>query len=216
MSVDLQTVAAATSAADRIVLHNCRLAGAGVDVFGRDAVRAMLAAARFSAGARTVIASHVAALFDNTGRALFADVYGDYVARLWLLAPESVGSAAADRTDTPFDPDLDQRGGSIAFDAADYPDLDADDASRIVHAAMDWLRPTGPAGLTRLRPVVLRACSNGHSAAALIAVNGRRTDAPGQVRFNVGVLLHRGSEAITIVDEAGLAAELAREWRPGL
>ena len=216
MSVDLNAVAAATSATDRIVLHNCRLDGAGTEAFGREAIRTVLAAARFAPHGRTVIALHTAALFDNTHRALFADVYGDYVARLWLLAPDSVSDAIPERTATPFDPDLDQRGGGIAFDAADYPDLVADDASHIVHAAMEWLRPIGPAGLTCLRPVILRACSNEHGAAALIAVNALRTDAPGQVRFNVGVLLPKDGEAVTIVDEAGLAAELARESKPEL
>lgn len=197
------------------VLHNCRLEGAGGEAYGRDPIAAVLAAAGFGEDVATVAAAHGAALFGAEGRALFADLHNGHITRLWLLAP--AGFDAIDRferTDTPFDTDLDQRGGHLAFEPEDHPELNTADVARVREAALEWLRPSGPHGLERLRPIVIRALSNDSSAAALIAVYGKRSDAPGMARFNVAIHLPRDGEQVTVVDEAGIRYELGRGWNP--
>jgi len=198
------------------VLHNCWLEGGGSDAFGRDSIEALVQTLDLGTPVHDLESSGSAILVGQNGDALFADIIGGEVKRLWMIAQGQPRTRACDRTDVPFDTDLDQRGGALAFDPADHPDLAPDHAERIREAASSWVKPSAERSLRSLRPFVLRAFSDGDTAAALVAVYGLRGDAIGQLRFNVVLVVPASGEAVETVDRAGLEDAFDRVWSPSL
>jgi hypothetical protein len=214
------------------ILHNCRLEGAGVSLYGCEPIVEFL---RSEAPApeelQVVRGRQFAALFAGTARgpiALVADLYGEHIARLWYLAPTSLHARRPERVDVPFDPTFGQQTPSVGFDPVDYPELSAAHVSRVLALATGFLEygPTtsaiplrSAAQLSRLRPYVLRAFSDGEMAATLIVVVALRSDGqPGLVQFPIAARLPSdlSADATVVADEAECDAELARSWQPSL
>lgn len=216
----LRGIATGDAAAYRNVLHNCRFEGLGTEGYGTEDIRALLRAAAPMARVTAELGgSTTAALFgaDGAGRpaALFADLFEGRAMRLWLLGSRAHEAQPPLRTAVPVDPDLDQRGGRIAFEPADHPDLAGAGAEAVRDAVQPWLDdPAAPATrpLMRARPIVLRALSAGGRAAALVRVEGIVTGR-GRAGFLAAVMTGDG-ESTTVIDEAGRAASLAASWAP--
>jgi len=198
------------------VLHNCWLEGSGADAFGRDSIEALVQTLDLRDPPHDLQSSGSALLVGQRGDALFADIIGGEVKRLWMIAQGEPRARACDRTDVPFDTDLDQRGGTLAFDPADHPDLAPEHAERVRKAGSNWLKASGEQSLRSLRPFVLRAFSDGDTAAALVAVYGLRGDAIGQLRFNIAIVVPPSGEDVEMVDRGGLEDAFERVWSPGL
>jgi hypothetical protein len=178
-----------------------------------------------------VRAGRFAALFARARSesvALFADLYGEHIARLWYLAAAPLALQRPERVDVQFDPTVGQLSTSPGFDPMDHPELAPQHAPRVAEAAARVLNAAGAgdaiplksgARLARLRPFVLRAFSDGETAAVLLQVIALRNDGrPGLVQFPMAAYLHSNlaAEATLVVDEAECDAELGRDWRPVL
>ena len=214
------------------VLHNCRFEGAGASAYGREAILELFRAKPCALEELHVVRGRrFAALFAGAAKesvALFADLYDEHIARLWYLASAPLGSRRPERVDVPFDPAFGPPSTCVGFDPADHPDLAPEHVPRVADAAARLLNAHGvrdaiplrsAARLARLRPIVLRAFSDGETAAVLLQVVALRNDGrPGLVQFPIAACLRSNlsAEATVVVDEAECEAELARDWRPVL
>lgn len=154
-------------AAHPAVLGACRLESGGVDVFGSEAVidafrRAPLALD----GAVLVDSAQGAALFAG-GEAVFADLYGAHIGRLWRVGQAGPGTPEP-AVGVAFDPDLAQARAAVLFAASDHPGLAADAAARVAAAGRTII--DDPAQF-RARAFVVRAFGDARSGAALFAVH---------------------------------------------
>ncbi len=159
------------------LLPPCRLEAFGVEVYGEEAIVQSFRNAPLviSPSAEVVLAEGHIAVFDGE-HAIFADLYGDDIARIWRLGvgQPAVGEPAIG---VPFDPDLWQSRRDVAMRREDHPAL-SDEGAVAVEAigrelARKWDSDSGP-GDYRVRPFLLRAFSAGDSAgdrgAALFSV----------------------------------------------
>jgi len=219
-----------TVGASRILLHNCRFEGAGTSLYGAEAILELfrthplrLEFLEAMQGERT------ATIFAQDAQgpvALFADLYAGHIARLWYLAPTPLPGDSHERIDVPFDPDFGYLVPSVAFEAADHPELSAAHVTRIAAAAAhlflagesaEPIRSRFAPEITHCRPHVLRAFSQGDAAAALMIVTAYRTsDQPGPVQFSAALRLGDDSfrDLLLVVDDGQCARELERSWRP--
>ena len=227
----LAGILAGDGASTGAVLHNTRFEGTGATAYGREAIldafrrqpvklerASLVATPRFAA----LIGLHC-----ERPAALFADLHAGHVMRLWLLSSRPLAGAAADRVDVPFDFDLTHQQAALDFEPHDHPDLATTHAERVRNAALHFLPslsstaaplPVVDAALTRVRPLVLRAFSQGERTAVLLSIHALRIDgAPGVVRFAAAALLTpEAPDPLLVVDEAQCAAELQRGWHPAL
>ena len=200
----------------RGLLHNARFEGLGTEAFGGDAIAELFRAHPLSweGPADRVMHSRFAAVFGRTSQgaaAIFADLYNGKIARLWLLGNESAGHSAVAKTPVPADFDRDQRSHVFTFDTDVHPALTASHADRVnqfgqtlVDGAVAF--PGANVRHSRVRPIVLRAFSNGERAAVLLAVQSvRDLDTSGPVLSYAGVLL--GADERLVSDGAGLEPE---------
>ena len=217
---------------DQAILHNCRFEGAGTSLYGCEPIVEFLRAeAPAPEKVQVVRGRRYAALFAGTARgsiALFADLYSEHIARLWYLAEASPHARRPERVDVPFDPAFGQLTPSVGFDPVDHPELAPAHVSRVLAMATDLIENGTPGNaislrsaeqLTRPRPYVLRAVSDGETAAMLMVVVSLRSDGqPGLVQFPIAAHLPSdlAADATVVVDEAECDAELARSWRPSL
>ena len=143
------------------VLGACRLESGGVDAFGSEAVLDVFRRAPVGDGA--IVAS-------LTSVALFPDLYGDHIGRLWRVGQPDPGNTKS-AVGVAFDPDLAQARVAVAFAASDHPEPAADAAACL--DAAGWTIIEDPACYrARARAFVVRAFSDAHSGAALFAVHG--------------------------------------------
>lgn len=217
------------------LLHNCRFEGAGASAYGREGILELFRAAPLELAKiddmHIVCSQRFAALFGRTpdgSIALFADVYDQYVTRLWYLAPRPLLGRRIDRVDVPFDPTLGQQEPCVGFDPADHKELFPMHIGRVTAVGSQFLVSRTAAHnalfqsthlLLRPRPFVLRAFSDGESAAALFwMVALRRDGRPGLVQFSIAALISSNlpADATLVVDEAECQAELQRTWQPAL
>ncbi len=204
------------------VLQNARLQGFGGEAYGTEAARELwFRAPADGAEVETVTGERGAAAFGEDGRgrpaALWADLHDGWVTRLWRLGAVAGAEAEAEVTATPVDLDRDQRGGRLAFDAQMHPELAPEARAAVAALGEAWLHapPAALAGrLRRVRPLVLRAVSQGDRTAVLFRLEGAG-DAGLAGAFAAARLDGAGGVG-TVVDEAGLDAALARPWRPHL
>ena len=199
----------------RTVLQNCRTAAFGTAAFGREDSAALFRAMPLDLDVSgAVVTPELVALFGSDGRgrdaALFADVHGEEVMRLWALGSARHGADPVDETAVPFDADLDQRGGRFRFEADDHPALAPDGADALRALGQGWMdeQPRELVGpLERVRPVLLRAGTAGGRTAGLLMLQGLAATG-GVARFAAGVLT--ATDTRIVVDAAGREAELAR------
>ena len=113
----------------------------------------------------------------KTDAALFADVYGGRIGRLWRLGEGDAGECER-AVSVAFDPDLSQVRGDIAFREEDHPELEPSGMGAIRQAAAVALEPLRAGGALRVRGFVIRALGDDRAAAALIAVYVLWDDTP--------------------------------------
>lgn len=203
----------------RDLLHNAGFEGLGTEAFGGDAIAELFRAHPLSwdGAAEAVVHSRFAAVFGRTGAgasALFADIYNGHIARLWLLGNDTAGYPPVAKTPVPADFDCDQRRAVFGFEPGVFPALAADHTDRVtdfgqalVDGAIAFPGPAARHG--RVRPVVLRAFSDGARTAVLFAVQSvGDLAAGGPVVSYAGAML--GDDERLVSDGAGLA--VAADW----
>ena len=203
------------------LLQNCRFEGFGGSAYGGETIREAFRPHARDGSQVQVVAAHVgAAAFgvDAQGRpaALVADLHQGWVTRLWRLGEARGADPGATFVSVPADLDLDQRGGRLAFSAAEHPELAPAAAAQVSALGDGWLfePPAALAGrLSRVRPIILRAFSQEGRTAVLARFEG--ASGVGLAGAYAAALLN-GPESHTLVDSAGLEATLAAGWTPRL
>ena len=214
----LKGLLAGEGAACARLLQNARLEGFGLEAFGGEAITALLRRAPVEVAQAEVVACATGAMLVGAGAsgaplALAAELNDGWVTRLWRLGAGGLEGAAAPFVSTPADPDLDQRGARLAFDAGDHAALAPAHAQRLEAWGEAWLRaPSGEAAaaLDRPRLLVLRGFSEGARAGALLRVSGGANG--GLHGAYAAVMFGEGAEPGLVLDAAGLAASLDAGW----
>ncbi len=193
------------------LLSTCRYECRGGDTIGQEAIwEAMALEPLAGASDAQAIATPMGLALIGSGDALFADLYGDYIGRLWRIGGGSCpGEEPA--LDVPFDPDLHQRRGDVLFRGADHPLLDAAGctaAEAAAHMLLDAAR--GP-GLHRVRLFVLRVVADAGSMAVLASVHRLAGGTARQGGFGFGLVSTGNRGVATIVDPLW-----KRAWTPRL
>jgi hypothetical protein len=204
------------------LLPACRLEAFGVEVYGEEAIVQSFRQAplEIPASAQVVrVPGHIA-VFDS-GYALFADLYGEDIARIWRLGT-GLPAHAEPAVGVPFDPDLWQARRDLAWRREDHPQL-SEAGAGAVHAigcdlARHWEPGSGP-GDYRIRPFLLRAFDGGEGGAALFAVYRLGPSAQRSAGFSLvaaSFQLAGGALASYAVvrDLAGEAAVQQAPWLP--
>ena len=216
----LRAVAGGERPANGALLQNCRMEAFGADFYGEEAILEACRAQPCELAATDALTCPTqVALFDGD-LALFADVYGDNLGRIWRVGkgrrvePEPALAV-------PFDPDLSQARGDVQLRAEDHAFLPGV-AAELLRA---WVRVElggiADEGGLRTRAFLLRAFADGDEGAALFAVHHL---GPGPVRtahlHYVAARFRLGEDDLSgarlIVDMAGLAAAREAPWRPRL
>lgn len=173
------TKIAAGERPDGELLPPCRLEAFGIEVYGEEAIVHSFRSAplEISSSADVVLADGHIAIFDGE-HALFADLYGEDIARIWRLGPGQPGLGEP-AIGVPFDPDLWQARRDVALRREDHPALSANGAVAVEvigrNLASNWQSGNG-SGNYRVRPFLLRAfnatstISGGERGAALFAI----------------------------------------------
>lgn len=187
------------------VLNTCRLEvgghhACGVEAIGEAFRRDPLAIEP----ANKIENAHHFAFIDD-GQALFADLYDGNIGRLWRAGRPSPG-ALEPHVAVPFDPDLAQARGDVAFLASDHPLL--------AEAAHDRVRAAGLAVLAadtaawRSRAFCIRAFGDAPSGAALFAVYRMSGDAVRSAGFGHAIAIWH-DEAVTFAADDVVATATA-------
>ncbi|MES2898235.1 MAG: hypothetical protein V4723_00835 [Pseudomonadota bacterium] len=207
---------------DGELLPPCRLEAFGVESYGEEAIVQSFRSAplAISSSAQVIAAEGHLALFDGE-HALFADLYGEDIARIWRLGPGQP-AVAEPAIGVPFDPDLWQARRDVAMRAEDHPALSVAGAGAVEEIGKDlarkWESGEG-AGDYRVRPFVLRAFSDGERGAALFAVYrlgplARRSAGFSLVAASFQVAGGKLAAYAVIRDQAGEAAVQQAPWQP--
>ena len=149
------------------VLGACRLESGGADVFGGEAVGDAFRRARLARDDAEIVAATAGIALFAAGEAVFADVYGPHIGRLWRVGQVDPGSGEP-AVSVAFDPDLAQARAAVLFAASDHPEL-AGDAVEHVDAAGRAI--IADAGFFRARAFVVRAFGDARRGVALFAVH---------------------------------------------
>ncbi len=204
------------------LLPPCRLEAFGVETYGEEAIVQSFrnAPLEISSSAEVVLAEGHIAVFDGE-HALFADLYGEDIARIWRLGPGEPG-VAEPTIGVPFDPDLWQSRRDVALRREDHPALSADGAAAVETIGRDlarkWKSGDGP-GDYRVRPFLLRAFSADERGAALFAIYRLGPLAARSAGFslaaaNFQVVGGHLSGVIVTRDQAGEKAVQEALWQP--
>jgi hypothetical protein len=152
------------------VLQTCRLELDGAEAYGEEAILERLRVAPFAMGRNADwIAGerHVASAEGDC--AVFADIYGDEVARIWCLRP---GEPARPEpaVAVAFDPDLSQTRGDVSGQQSDHPDLQPGAFPHLIEAGRRLAYDSETPGY-RARAFLIRAFSAGNRHVGLFAVH---------------------------------------------
>lgn len=194
------------------LLHTARLEAFGAEFYGEEAIVEALRCAPqpLSDAALFLSAPGHLAVFDGT-TALFADLYGELIGRIWRLgdgspAPRESGFSVA------FDPDLTQARGDVFAVASDHSALDAAAFGRVIEAGRAIAR--GDCVACRTRAFALRAFGSEGEGAALFVVHRLAGQAARTAGFAM-VAVRWSAEELTIIhDRAGEAAVAADRSTP--
>ena len=164
----IETMAAVASGrALAQLLHACRLEVGGFDAFGIEAIGDAFRRDPVSFDEAEIAEDtmHFAAIIGD--QALFADLYEGNIGRLWRAGRPAPHPPEPFVT-VPFDPDLRQARGDIAFLASDHPQLDANAEATVRDAGLAILAHDPMAW--RSRGFAIRAFGTAARGAALFAV----------------------------------------------
>lgn len=199
------------------LLHTARLAAFGVEVYGEEAIVERFRCAPFdlSNSAKIVAALEHIAIFD-AHKAVFADVCGDNIARIWYLGEGDPGRGEP-QVSVAFDPDLAQGCGDVFVAASDHPALAAGAIDSLTLAGRTLARADDPEdsrSVYRTRAFVIRAFGTAIEGAALFAVY-RLTGEPVRGSGFAMAAARWTPDGLQIVrDRAGEAAIAERPWTP--
>ena len=207
---------------DDALLPPCRLEGLGVELFGEEAILQQFRTSPLE-GVKDAAAFQApchAALFTEDA-ALFADLHGERIARIWRLGPgeprepePAIGVA--------FDTDLVQSRRDVALRPEDHPRLAPDAVGAVTAIGRDiahgWMPERGLPNW-RTRPFLLRAFSDGDRSAALFAVyrlgaGFERSAGFAFVAAHLSVADGELASSHIVRDLAGEKAVEAAVWRP--
>jgi len=206
------------------LLPACRLEAFGIELYGEEAIVQSFRQAPLAIPARAQVIrvpGHIA-VFDGE-HALFADLYGEDIARIWRLGP-GLPAHAEPAVGVPFDPDLWQERRDLAWRREDHPQL-SEAGADAVHAigcklARHW-EPGNGAGDYRVRPFLLRAFDGqgDGQGAALFAVYRLGPSAQRSAGFSlVAASFQLAGGALAshalVRDLAGEAAVQQAPWLP--
>ncbi len=178
----------------------CRFEQGSVEAYSNEAIRAAFRTAPLTLSdkrERFEAPGHLALL--NGEEAVFADLYGDVVGRLWRVggpafALHEPGVSVA------FDPDLAQACGDVAFGASDHPALAPDAAGWVMQGGREIV-DAAPA--FRARAFVLRAFGSTTRGAALYAVHRLGPDAVRSGGFSHAAAFWRDGQVEVLRDLGG-------------
>ena len=204
------------------LLPPCRLEAFGSDFYGEEAiVHRFRQSPVLTSDHATVVhgQGHLAIFEDDT--ALFADVHGGNVSRLWRLGPGQAVKAEP-ALDVPFDPDLSQSRGDLAMRAEDHPALLPEAFPHVEQIGRELSRgsPEEPRPLAyRSRAFLIRAFTQDNLGAALFAMYHVGPSAVRTTGFSYAAAVFRLEEnelaaSRVVTDVAGRGAVDARPWRP--
>lgn len=194
------------------LLHTARLAAYGSEFYGEEAiVEALRLDPRpLSNAAQVLTAPGHAAIFDGH-LALFADLNGELVGRIWLIG-NSQPVAREPGLSVAFDPDLAQARGDVFAQASDHPALEDEAFEQVLIAGRSIVNddPTS----YRTRALCVRAFGSNVEGAALFAVC-RLTGQPVRTSGFAMAAACWAPDGITIVrDSSGEAALTEAAWTP--
>ena len=194
------------------LLHTARLAAFGTEFYGEEAiVEAFRRAPQTISDAAAVLGcrGHIA-IFDSD-TALFADLHGESIARIWRLG-DGVPAAGEPAISVAFDPDLAQARGDVFAAATDHPALAPDAFEKLLQAGRT-IAHADPAAY-RTRAIAVRAFGSATEGSALFAVhrligNPRRT-----AGFAMAAVRWTSDGLTTFKDRSGEAAAVTGAWTP--
>ena len=204
------------------LLPPCRMEAFGSEFYGEEAIVHRFRRSPFLISDQTTLVQaegHFAAFDGDT--ALFADVSGGNVARLWRLGPSPLVEAEP-ALDVPFDPDLSQSRGDVALRAEDHPALSPEAFPHVEQIGRELSRSSseeqGPVRY-RVRALVIRAFTEDNVGAALFSLYHVGHSAVRTTGFSYAAALFRLDEnelttCRIVTDAAGRSAVDARPWRP--
>ncbi len=213
-----EAILRALAAGDRLpggtVLQNARMSACGRELYGEEEILALFARDPLGSDLRALAGERLAVLYSER-EALFAELSGAHVARLWRLGPgEPLDVEPA--ISVPCDADLIQACGGLMLDPSDHPDLAAADVARLEAAGPDiagaWRGGESP-GVLRARSFCLRAFSTGGAVAGLFGVSivaGASTRISGFV--HAAAVIEGGT--LIVPDAAGWDALQRSVWQP--
>jgi hypothetical protein len=193
------------------LLHAARLEAFGAEAYGEEAIIESFRRqpTSFSEDARVVASPGHVAIFDEH-TAIFADVSGENIARIWRLG-EGQAVASEPAVSVTFDPDLAQERGDVFFNASDHPAL-AGDCVEAAKAAGHRIL-SGMQAL-RARAFAVRAFGDLKSFAALFAIYRLSGDGTRTSGVFMASAFGNPDGVRCVVDVVGQVALEARPWTP--
>ena len=201
------------------LLHSARLEAFGVQVYGEEAVVESFVheTLDLSKDADVLERDGHIAIVDGD-KALFADLSGKNLARIWRLGGGDPIKGEP-QFSVAFDTDLTQARGEVFLAASDHPGL-APDAEAIVRRAGQTIvrcRDDGDAmPAYRKRAFALRAFGTSTDGAALFAIYRLYGEPERSSGFAIALARWSAAGTVIVHDRAGQAAIGIRPWMPCL
>ncbi len=196
---------------DSGLLHTCRLHAFGSEAYGEEAIVERFRTMPYGLPADPYVVGapgHLA-VFAGAG-AMFADLAGDNIARLWRVGPGTPVMPESG-VSVSFDPDLAQARGGLFFSARDHRQLAAGAAQRVEAIGLELARG-GTA--FRTRTFAIRAFGTVTEGAVLFALHRISEGSQRNAGF-IHVAAHwSGGDVVTVHDSSGEAAVAAKPWMP--
>lgn len=184
------------------VLQNCRMEAGGGGFYGEEAILERCRAAPLDLTEATAVRGERGlALFGGIVAAV-ADLYGERIGRVWVVGAAEFAEPEP-AVAVPFDPDLHQERGGMAWDAGDHPDADPALLDRLASAGGRFVEEAAADGPAyRVRAFLIRAWGRGERGAGLFALHRL---GPGPVRtagFGYAAVLINDADERIVRDRA--------------
>ena len=193
------------------ILGTCRLESGNVDAFGTEAVTGAFRRAQMdnSGNCAMVAAPGHLALFNET-EAVVADLFGEYVGRLWRIGQPEPG-VPEPAVGVPFDTDLQQIRADVFVSASDHPALDPQAIGRVVALgrALTEDKNSDDAAF-RNRVFALRAFGDTSQGCALFAVHALAAQPVRTPRLTMAAVRWTGDSSQIVRDPSHTRAEHVR------
>jgi hypothetical protein len=206
----LRTLSDGNLPSDDGLLGNARCAWGRGDLVSAESIVAAFVARPFDleGDLLAVETKESAALIGDDG-ALFADLYGSRIGRLWRVGDKSP-NAAEPAIDIAFDADMRQDRGDVSFRAEDHLSLDPAAAEQLLKASRAYIEQRRRDGRLRVRGFIVRALGDRDRCAALLSLYTLSNDNPRVACFSFAAIgIGPSGEVRTAQDKPD-----PREWTP--